>query len=437
MTSRVFVSLVLVGALLALTPGDSMASDGALVLEGGTVHSLAGDPVETSVVIVDGVIQSLGGEVPAGATRLDISGLHVYPGFFDALSQMGLVEIGSVAATIDSAELGRFNAHLQATTAVHPDSEIIPVTRSNGISHALTAPRPGRDGVIAGQGAVIHLDGWTVEEMALDPSVAMVINWPAIQTRSFDFSTFTFRETPFKEAEKEAKEAQDELRDWLDAARHYAQADAAGAERHERNLKLEALARVLDGGLPVIVQVNAKRDIESAVAFAEEQGLEIILAGMRDGWEVADLLAEKDIPVILGRVASLPNQEDDPYDRPYRNAGALNAAGVKIAFGSGAGGGFGPGGPHSARTLPYEAGMAVAFGLPVEEALRALTLYPAEMLGLGDRLGTVEEGKIANLMVTNGNPLDFTSRVHHLIIGGREVSTDNMHRSLYERYRAR
>ena len=149
------------------------------------------------------------------------------------------------------------------------------------------------------------------------------------------------------------------------------------------------------------------------------------------------MLAENQIPVILGRTQSLPNEEDQPYDQPYRNAGELAGAGIKIAFASGTGGGFGPGGPHSSRTLPFEAGMAVAYGLQEDEALRALTLNPAEMLGVDDRLGSIEPGKVANLIVTDGSPLVMTTQVRYLIINGRQVDTTNRHRRLYETYRGR
>jgi imidazolonepropionase-like amidohydrolase len=273
--------------------------------------------------------------------------------------------------------------------------------------------------------------------MALDPSIAMVVQWPRIQTRSFDFSTFSIRETPFSDAKEKAEEQQGELRDWIAAARHYAQAAASGADRVERDLRLEALAEVLDGRKAVIVVADAKRDIESAVAFAEQEGLRMILAGGRDAWEVKELLAEKGIPVVLGLTLSRPDEEDDPYDRPFRTPGDLVAAGVKIAFASGAGGGFGPGGPALSRTTPYESAVAAAYGLSVEDALKALTIYPAQIFGVDDRLGSIEVGKIANLVVTDGSPLEITTQVLHLVIGGREVSTDNRHDRLYRTYRAR
>lgn len=427
----------LVSTLAALAATAALA-DG-LVLAGGTVHTLAGEPFLGNVVIEDGLITAVGPDAaaPAGAETIDAAGLHVYPGMFDALGQIGLVEVGAVAATVDTTEMGAYNPHLGASTAIHPASEVIPVTRETGITQAVVAPEADRDGVISGQACLVHLDGWTVEEMEIQPRIAMVIEWPAIETRSFDFATFTVRETPFKEAEEDAREAQDELRDWLDAARHYAQAMASGNGRLERDLKLEALARVIDGGQKVILLASSRRDIEGAIEFAEEQGLDAVIGGGRDAWMVKDVLAEKQIPVILSRTQSVPEEDDDPYDRAFTNPADLRAAGVKIAFASGAGGGFGPGGPHSARTLPYEAAMAAAYGLPREEALKALTVYPAEILGVDDKLGTIEPGKIANLIVTDGDPLEITTDVRHLVIDGKVSSTDNRHRSLYERYRGR
>lgn len=345
--TRIALACSALTALLSV----SVASAETLFIEGGTVHTLAGDPATANVLVVDGRVSAVGPAVsaPDGARTIAATGLHVYPGMIDALGQIGLAEVNAVSATVDDTEIGAYNPHLQAATAVHPASEVLPVTRETGVTHALVAPSADDDGVVVGQGSLIHLDGWTVEEMAIEPGAAMVIHWPAIQTRSFDFATFSVRETPFSEAKEKAEKAAGELRDWFDAARHYGQAVAAGSKRLERDLRLEALARVFDGQ-PVIVVAEAKRDIEAAVAFGEEYGLRLILAGASEAWKVKELLAEKHVPVILGRVQGLPAEDDHPYDRPFRTAGELAAAGIEIAFGSSAGAGFGPGGPHSART---------------------------------------------------------------------------------------
>jgi imidazolonepropionase-like amidohydrolase len=431
------VSVLAVMASLALSPLPGLAQ--TLVIDGGTVHPMDGEPFAGRVVIENGVIKAVGAgvDVPPGATRIDATGLHVYPGIFDALSTLGLVEIDAVSATNDQAEMGMYNPHLTAATAFHPSSEVIPVTRANGVTHAIVAPRASRDGVIAGQATLVHLDGWTVEEMTIVASVALVINWPGIVTRAFDPATFEFKEKPYDDAREEAGKKQNELREWVEAARHFQRARGAEDSRADMDPRLAALAEGLDGGKPVIIQANRKRDIEAAIAFAEEFGLKMILAGGSEAWKVKDTLAQKNIPVILGRTQSLPGEEDDPYNRPFAHPSELRAAGVRIAFSSGAGGTSGPGGPHASRTLPYEAAMATGFGLSQEDAMRALTLWPAEIFGVEKQLGSIAAGRIANLIVTDGSPLEITSNVRHLVIAGREVATENKHAALYEKYRSR
>lgn len=421
------IFLVSILALLVLP-----ASAEQIALKGGKIYTLAGEPIENGVVLMeDGKIVSVttGENPPAGASVIDASGLQIYPGLFDAVSQLGLTEIGSVRATNDANELGDYTPHLKAATAIHPASELIPVARANGITHTAVAPGGGRRGGgsgIKGQAAVVHTAGWTVEEMAIHDHAAMILSWPGIRTREFDFSTFTFKERKFREAKKEYEEKVDEIKAWLEAGRHYAQAEPGTVER---DLALEALGPVVRGEQPVIISANDKRSIEQAVEFAEEHGLKMILASAREGWKAKELLAEKDIPVILGPTQSLPTQEDDPHTSAYTNAAHLHEAGVRIAFGT-----FGA---SNSRTLPYEAGTAVAYGLPWDVALAAITKNAAEFMGLGDQIGTIEPGKIANLVVTDGDPLEIRTQVKHVFVGGQEVSLDNKHLRLYEKYRAR
>jgi imidazolonepropionase-like amidohydrolase len=409
------------------------------VIRGATVHTLARAPIESgSVLLRDGVIVEVGASVavPEGAAVIDATGLHVYPGLVDAFSRLGLTEVGAVAATVDVNELGSWNPHLAAYEAIHPASEHIPVARANGITHAVTAPGSGGGffgggaAGIPGQAALIHLDGWTVEEMAVERSLAMVIQWPAIRTVSFDFVTFQRTERPFTEAKKEYDERLQELDSWLEAAQHYRQAVERGdPAKFERDVQLEHLARTLGGGLPVIVVAEDKRSIESALEFAERYELRVVLAGARDARELKELLAEKGIPVILGPSQALPAQEDDPYYYPFSLAGELQGAGVRICFGT-----FNS---ADSRTLPYEAANTVPFGLPYEEALRAVTVNAAEILGVADRLGTIEPGKLGNLIITDGDPLEIQTQVQYVFIKGIPVDTDNRHRRLWERHRGR
>jgi len=396
------------------------------VIQGGTVHTLAGEPFVGSVVVRDGHIAEVGPDVqpPAGAEVIDATGRHVYPGMFDAVTRLGLTEIGAVDVTNDSREQGDYNPHLQAATAVHPATEHIPVTRANGITHAMAVPEGG---VISGQASLIGLDGWTIEEMDVAPGAAMAINYPSMQSRR-GFGGFSFGQPrPFSEVKEEYETKVAELDRWMDGGRQYAKALEAGTA--ERNLQLEAMARVVNREIPVLLEANGERDIRNAVAWAERQNIRFVLTGGREAWKVADMLAEKKVPVILGPTQSMPNGPDAEYDEAYSNPGKLFAAGVKIAFAT-----FNS---SDSRTLPYEAAMAVPYGLPEEAALEAVTKNGAEMLGFGDRLGTIEAGKLANLIVTDGDPLEIQTQVSDLFILGREVSTDNKHKSLYEKYRAR
>lgn len=429
---EVFPCILLASVLLPQVPAPAAP---VYALTGGRVFTLAGPPLENGTVLIrEGRIAAVGTGVslPRDAEVIDVRGLQVYPGLFDSISQLGLTEIGQVSATVDLSELGDYHPQLVAATAVHPASEHIPVARANGITHAGVAPGGGRSSspLLPGQASLLLLDGWTVEEMLVKKSVGLVLHWPSLQTRSFDFSTFSTRERSFEEVRKEYEEKVSQLEDWLEAARHYAQAVERGSrERFERDLKLEALIPVIRGDLPLLVMANSARDIRNAVEFITRNRLKMILCGGGEAWKVKELLKEHDIPVILRPTQTLPEEEDDPYDRPFTQPGELRAAGIRIAFAT-----FDS---SDSRTLPYEAATAVPYGLPWEEALKAVTLYPAQILGVDDQLGTLEAGKMANLIVTDGDPLEIRTQVRYLFIHGRLVSTENRHQRLYQHYQSR
>jgi len=285
-------------------------------------------------------------------------------------------------------------------------------------------------GIIAGQASAFNLAGWTMEEMQINRSVAMVLNWPSIQTSSFDFSTFSVKEKPYADAKKEYDKSVNQLSDWLTRARHYAQAKEKGSpDLFVRDLKLEALVPVVEGKLPVLVVADEARDIRNAIDFCTKQNLKMILASGAESWKVKDLLKEKKIPVILGPTERLPEQEDTAYDKPMTQPSELNAAGIQFAFSS-----FGT---AFSRRLPQYAGTAVGYGLSHDEALRAVMLNAAQIFGLADQLGTIEPGKLANLIVTTGDPLEIQTEVRYLFIKGQLTSTDNRHKDLYEQYRKR
>lgn len=400
------------------------------------IFTLVGSPIDDGTLVIrDGKIAAVGSsaEVPAGATVIDAKGLQVYPGLFDPITQMGLSEISAVNATVDTSETGVYNPDVAAATAVFPSSEHIPVTRAAGITEVLAVPASGGfdsgggRGTIGGQASAFSLAGWTINDMLIKKSVAMVINWPTIETRSFDFSTFSIRNRPFNEAKQDYEKQVNQLSDYLEAARHYAQAMGhGGPSDYKRDLKLEAMAPVVRGQLPVLVFADRARDIRNAVEFCEKQKLKMILASGGESYQVKDLLRSKGIPVILRPTLTLPEQEDDPYDRLLSQPAELAAAGVKFAFGS-----FDN---SFARRLGQQAANAVAYGLPYEEALKAVTIYPAQILGVDDQVGTLETGKLANVIVTNGDPLELTTDVKYLFIRGERTSLDNRHLRLYEKY---
>jgi imidazolonepropionase-like amidohydrolase len=433
-----FGSVVALLALLAV-PAWTQSAPGVYAIEGAKIFTLAGPPIENGTVLIEnGKISAVGADVkvPADAKVIDGKGLEVYPGMFDPITQMGLEEVGAVSATVDTNEVGQFNPDVVGATAVNPASAHIPVTRASGITEVLTVPGVGfgffggGGSVIGGQASAINLAGWTIDQMLIRKSAAMVLNWPSIETRSFDFSTFSVKERPYSDAKQEYEKKVIELTGWLERARHYAQAMQKGSPAgFERDLKLEALVPVVEGKLPVLVVASSARDIRNAVEFCSKHNLKMILVTGGETLKVKDLLKDKHIPVILQPTESLPEHEDDPYDQPMAEPGQLNAAGILVAFAS-----FNT---SMSRRLPYYAGNAVAYGMPHDDALKAVTLNAAKMFGLDGELGTIEPGKLANLVVTTGDLLELRTDVRYLFIKGELTSLENKHHQLYEEYRKR
>ena len=437
-TSRIGKAMLLPAAAAVLFAPPLVAQQAPTVfaITHAKIVTLAGSPIEDgTLVIKDGKIAAVGAsvEVPAGAQVIDGKGLQVYPGLFDPVTQMGLSEISAVSATVDSSETGSYNPDVVAATAVSPSSEHIPVTRASGITEVLAVPgsggfdSSGNSGLLAGQASAFNLAGWTMNDMQIKRSAAMVVNWPVIQTRTFDFATFSRKEKPYSEAKQEYEKQVTELTDWIDRARHYAQAAGhGGPSDFERDVKLEALVPVVRGQLPVLVFADRAQDIRNAVEFCDKQKLKMILAGGNEAYKVKDLLRSKNISVILRPVLSQVEEEDDPYDRLLTQPAELSQAGVKFAMGS-----FDN---SFARRLGQNAANAISHGLSYDEGLKSVTLYPAQIFGVADQLGTLETGKIANVIVTNGDPLDVTTDLKYLFIKGQLTPTGNKHQRLYEKY---
>jgi imidazolonepropionase-like amidohydrolase len=384
-----------------------------IALVGATIHPVSSPVIEGGTIVFDnGVITAIGRDVqiPANAERIDATGQHVYPGLVDAYSQMGLYEIGAVEMTLDTDEFGEINPSVRAEIAVNPESRHIGTSRSNGVLVSVTTPSGG---LVAGLSAAMMLDGWTWEDMTLRAPAGLVVEWPG----TGNDSTYAVRLS--------------QLRDVFASAKAYKAARAAAANGtgpfHPSDSRWEAMAPVLDGQVPVVVAATDIRQIQDAVKWAEEEGVRMVLRGGTDAGYVADHLASKQIPVLLTEVIGSPERDWEAYDAVYSLPARLHRAGVKFAIAGSSSA------PYENR-LPYEAGAAIAFGLPEEAALRAVTLSPAEFLGIQDRVGSLEVGKDATLLITTGSPLEYASTVERAFIQGRDIDLQDVHRQFFAKY---
>jgi imidazolonepropionase-like amidohydrolase len=339
---------------------------------------------------------------------------------------LGAYEIGSVRETTDVADLGAFKPQLRIAVALNPASEHIAVTRANGTTTAVVQPSGG---IIPGQAALIHLDGWTTEEMLIRPALAMRLDYPFIASGGGGRGAAPGG-TLFSERKKRYEAEVRELEEFFETARRYRQAKMAAAPDFRTDLRMEAMLPVLEGKMPLLVRAEKERTIRESIAFAGKQKVRMVLQQAVQSWKLAGELKARNIPVTLARTTSLPEEEDEPYDRPFTTPAELFKAGVRFAFAT-----YGPGGGGSNPfNLPYEAAAAVPFGLPREEALKAVTLHAAEIWGVADQIGSIEKGKLADLIVTDGDPLETRTHVKQMYIKGRAVDLDNRHKRLYEKF---
>jgi imidazolonepropionase-like amidohydrolase len=405
-----------------------------ILLRGATVHPVSGpDIADGSVLMRDGKIAEVGVRigVPKGARVIELKGLHIYPGMIDSATEIGLTEIEAVREMSDISDIGLFKPQLRAAAAVNPASEHIPVTRANGITSVITNPGGG---IIAGQSVLMHLNGWTMEDMAVRAPVAMRLEFPQIRmpNRFGGGAETPARASAYADAKKRYEQQLRELNDFMECAQRYRQAKTAAGPDFETDLKLEAMIPVLDGKLPMLIRAEKEKTIKEAIAFADKQKVHVILERGTEAWKVAAELKAHNIPVVLPPTLRLPDEEDDPYDKPFSIPGELWKAGVKFAFAS-----YGPGAEDNPRNLPYQAAAAVGFGLPQEEALKAVTINPAQIWGVGDELGSIEKGKCADLIVTDGDPLETRTQIKQMFIKGAPVDLENKHHLLYEKYLAK
>lgn len=408
---------------------------GAFAIRNARIVTVSGPEIENGTIVIrDGKIEAVGANVtvPANAQTIDGRGLSVYPGMIDAGTNMGLVEVPQGAnGTVDTSEVGDLNPNAKAITAVNPHSAHIGVTRVEGITNTLTAPTGG---LISGQATLINLLGTAPKEMAVVPQFALVINYPRIGGGGGGFGGF---QAPANLSETlTANERQlDQIRRMLRDAEAYGRAQDAYAKdkslpRPDHNVVLAPLVPYVRGEQPVIFRADREAEIRGALKFADEMKLKPIILGGDDAWKVASLLKQKNVPVILTGIFSLPSREDDAYDVLYEQPAKLQQAGVRFCISTGDAG-------AEVRNLAQYAGMAAAFGLSKADAVKSVTLYPAQILNVADRLGSIEAGKMANLVVTDGDLLEIRSNIRYLFIDGRPVVLTSRHTELNDAFKNR
>ncbi|HVP91089.1 MAG TPA: amidohydrolase family protein [Terriglobales bacterium] len=425
----IVLTAVSAAALLAGPQGGDAPR--AILIKNATIMPVVGEKIDQGQLLIqDGKIAGLGKSLtaPEGALVIDAAGQFVYPGFIDAYSHFGLAEISAIPSTVDVREMGKENPEMRAVWAVNPASVHFGTSRVNGTTAALVAPSGG---TFPGISALLRMDGWTVQEMAVSEAAASLINFPMTPRPAGGEGGGQQQESKVDVTSKLV----DKIKDYLKEARRYLRLkkDAAADPKlspPETNPKYEALAPVLDGRLPVIISVEKSKDIELAIKFVQEEKLKAIFRGCGQGFKVADKIKKSGIPVIVDSLYVGPSDPEDGYDAPWRNVSEMAKAGIMICFSSGDD-------PGAGKDLPYHAARAVAYGLSHEEALKALTINPAKVFGVDNRMGSLEVGKDADLFITTGDPLDPRSEVKHLFIAGRHTDMKNYWEDLYEKYKSR
>jgi imidazolonepropionase-like amidohydrolase len=396
----------MIGLLLAQT----------IAITGGTVYSVAGPKLEHATVLIqNGRIAAVGTAVaiPAGATRIDATGKWVTPGLIDGSGEMGLVEIGAVGGTREAFYRGdSVAAAFNVAEGINPASTLIPVTRMAGITTTLAAPGGH---LISGQAVLIDLDGSSVEQMLVKSPVGILVDL----SESGKDEAGSTRAGVSQRLRRVFRDALEYERRKPDFARGQMAPLSASAP------DLEALLPVLHGQLPLIAVANRRSDIATALRLAREFKLQVILAGAQEGWQVAGDIAAAGVPVLIEPLDNIPSY--DALGVRYENAALLARAGVKVVLLETD--------THNSRNLRQEAGNAVSYGMSWDQALRAITLAPAEVFGVVDRYGSLQAGKVANVVVWSGDPFEFTTAVEHVFIRGREIPLRSRQTELFERYK--
>lgn len=427
----------------------------AVIIQNATIHPISRDPIPNGVLILtDGLIRAVmtpeafqkfmaTASWASPPTIIDAKGLHAYPGLISPYTQLGLTEIAAVPQTSDIDEVGTFTPEARAASAVNPDSTLLPVSRTNGILTAAVFPDGG---TFPGQPSLIRLDGWTVEDLAIEPSLGLFVNWPNVRP-----ITAWWMDRSEEDQLKDIKNNLETITRSFETAKNYLVVKSADASA-PTDLHWEAFKGVfanppaqsgvaqpgeaakdaapVDRQRLVFFTANDLDQITSVVSFAQDHKLQAVIIGGRDADQCAPLLREHNIPIIVRGTHNMPDRDDAAYDEPFTLPARLHAAGVRFCIAS-------SDRTANERNLPYNAATAAAYGLPHDAALRAITLSTAEILGVADRLGSLDTGKAATIILTNGDPLEVTTNVQRAFIDGREIDLTNKQTKLADKYRER
>lgn len=399
---------------------------GKFAITGATIHTVTNGTIENGIILIDGnEIAFVGNniKITSAYQQIDASGKHVYPGFIDSWTALGLVEISAVPVTVDNQELGEFNPHMDAFTAFNLHSASVPVTRVSGVTTVLSAPGSG---IIAGKAALMDLWGYSPDSMSVKKNAALVMELPS--STGGGWWDDRSEEEIKKDYEREIKE----INEFFEKARFYDlmmnayEANPSGKTKPDHDPRMEAMREVLAGDVPAAIEVSREQEILDAIEWTKSQDkMNFIFVGVEEGWRVADEIAETGIPVLTTTLYT-PSRDYDHYQKPYQNPALMMEAGVKVAIVSDD--------TENSRNAPFEAGYAAAYGMGQEEAIKAMTINPAEIFGVDDKLGSLEAGKQANLFISDGDPLEPMTNIEQVFIRGYKIPMQSRHTQLYEEF---
>ncbi|HLU90058.1 MAG TPA: amidohydrolase family protein [Cyclobacteriaceae bacterium] len=390
---------------------------GKFLLQNGTIITVTQGIIKNSnLLITNGRIEAIGTDITdSEATVIDCSGLFIYPGMIDAGNRLGLVEVKSVDETLDHTEIGNVSPNMQALTAINPNSVAIPVTRVSGVTTSLAVPTGG---LFPGTAALVNLNGYTPDQMYAGFQ-GVVMNFPpSSRTSGWDRRSD-------EDVKNDAEKVRKKLDEIWEKAVAFHRLSTVNAEM-DYYPEMKQLARVVSGELPLLVEVNVANDIKLAIDWLQGKKINAILTGVAEGWKVAEEIAASNFPVITGPVLSLPTRQSDRFDAAYANPGKMMEAGVKVALRTND--------AENVRNLPFNAGFAAAYGMGKENALKSVTIVPAEILGVEEHLGSIEPGKSATLFVSDGDPFETKTQVIHVFIDGYKIPMTNRQIQLYQEF---